>query len=45
MKKTLLTIGFVSLLLANVYALDSTGCGLGSIVWRGERGLLHKFWL
>lgn len=39
MKKTLLTMGFISLLSANVYAIDSTGCGLGSIVWRGERGV------
>lgn len=38
-EKTLLTMGFISLLSANVYAIDSTGCGLGFIVWRGERGV------
>ncbi len=24
---------------ANVYAIDSTGCGLGSMAWRGQSGI------
>lgn len=39
MKKTLLTIGFIGLLSTNVYAIDSTGCGLGSTIWKGQRGV------
>lgn len=42
MKKTLLTMGFIGLLSANVYAIDSTGCGLGSTVWKGQQGTLPQ---
>ena len=42
MKKTLLTIGFIGLLSANVYAIDSTGCGLGSTIWKGQQGTLPQ---
>lgn len=42
MKKTLLTIGFIGLLSANVYAIDSTGCGLGSTIWKGQKGTLPQ---
>ena len=42
MKKTLLTIGFIGLLSANVYAIDSTGCGLGSTIWKGQKGTVPQ---
>lgn len=39
MKKLLLTTALSFVVISNAQALDSTGCGLGSTVWRGERGV------
>ena len=41
MKKTLLTVAAVmsaAMFSANAHAVDSTGCGLGSLAWRGQKG-------
>lgn len=41
MKKSLLTVAAVmtaAMFSANAHAVDSTGCGLGSLAWRGQRG-------
>lgn len=41
MKKVLMASLSAAFLLAsaNVYAIDSTGCGLGSMAWRGQSGI------
>ena len=40
MKKSILTLAAVAAVMfsANAYAVDSTGCGLGSLAWRGQKG-------
>ena len=40
MKKTVLTLAAVAAVMfsANAHAVDSTGCGLGSMAWRGQKG-------
>lgn len=39
MKKILVFIALISVIFtAQAYAWDSTGCGLGSLAWQGERG-------
>ncbi len=41
LKKSLLTIAAVlaaGMFSANAHAVDSTGCGLGSLAWRGQKG-------
>ena len=45
MKKTLLTsvmIGAVMFISAPANAIDSTGCGLGSMAWRGQSGIIPQ---
>lgn len=39
MKKILLTTILSLTVISNVKALDSTGCGLGSTIWKGESGV------
>lgn len=39
MKKILAVTALTLLIASNAQAIDSTGCGLGSTIWRGERGL------
>lgn len=29
---------------ANAFAVDSTGCGLGSMAWRGQKGIGPQVW-
>lgn len=43
MKKTLaLVCGLMIALASNANAHDSTGCGLGSMAWRGQSGILPQ---
>ena len=45
MKKSLLTLAALStavMFSANTQAADSTGCGLGSMAWRGQQGILPQ---
>lgn len=45
MNKTLvasLMLGAAVMVSAPAYAIDSTGCGLGSMAWRGQSGILPQ---
>ena len=44
MKKSLLALAAVAAvsLSANAHAVDSTGCGLGSLAWRGQQGMVPQ---
>ena len=42
MKKIVLSAALVSAFAAPSFAIDSTGCGLGSMAWRGQRGILPQ---
>ena len=44
MKKSLLTVAAVATIMfsANAHAVDSTGCGLGSLAWRGQSGIIPQ---
>jgi len=45
LKKSLLTIAAIlaaGMFSANAHAVDSTGCGLGSLAWRGQSGMLPQ---
>lgn len=43
MKKIILaSVGFVLLASSSALAHDSTGCGLGSMAWRGQSGMLPQ---
>ena len=42
MKKILYVAGAVLALSTTSYAVDSTGCGLGSTLWKGQRGLVPQ---
>lgn len=42
MKKYLLTMAAVVAFSANAHAVDSTGCGLGSLAWRGQSGVIPQ---
>ena len=42
MKKILLLVLFISVFCFSAKAVDSTGCGLGSTVWKGQSGMLPQ---
>lgn len=42
MKKFLMLTATAFLMSAPAYAIDSTGCGLGSMAWRGQSGILPQ---
>ena len=44
MKKSLLAMAAVAAVMfsANAHAVDSTGCGLGSLAWRGQGGMVPQ---
>ena len=42
MKKLFFVVGFCCLGIGAARAIDSTGCGLGSVLWKGERGTVPQ---